>query len=227
MNTRLQVEHPVTELISGIDLVEQMIRVAAGEKLSFAQEDIKLKGWAIESRICAEDPRRGFLPSSGRILEYRQPIQGPNIRVDTGVDVGDEVSMFYDTMIAKLCTYGNTRDEAVANMSSALSSFVIHGVSHNISFLEALINHPKFKSGDIHTGFIEQEYPDGFSGAKLTSDIAEVFLAAGVFAYMTEQKRAVNIPGQINSQQDKLGTRWIVNIGDNQYPVIIKTIDNG
>lgn len=228
MNTRLQVEHPVTELITGYDIVEQMIRVAAGEKLSFTQEDVKLTGWAIESRICAEDPSRGFLPSSGRILDYRLPPKNPNIRIDSGVGVGGEVSMFYDPMIAKLCTYGETRQQAIELMSQSLSSFIIQGISHNISFLEALINHPKFISGDIHTGFIDEEYPDGFSGAVLTSEINEVFLATAVHVYLTEQKRALNVSQKITDEASRqLGTRWIVSIDKDQYPVLIKQVPDG
>lgn len=227
MNTRLQVEHPVTELITGYDIVEQMIRIAAGQKLAFAQEDVKLTGWAIESRICAEDPSRGFLPSSGRILDYKTPPKNPNIRIDSGIGPGGEVSMFYDAMIAKLCTYGETRQEAIDLMSQSLSSFVIQGISHNISFLEALINHPKFASGDIHTGFIDEEYPGGFSGANLTSEINEVFLATAIFVYLTEQKRASSINGQINDQSHKIGTRWIVTIDKDQYPIMIKQVEDG
>ncbi|MDR0774910.1 MAG: acetyl-CoA carboxylase biotin carboxylase subunit, partial [Rickettsia sp.] len=160
MNTRLQVEHPVTELITGIDIVEEMIKIAAGEKLSFSQEDIKLKGHAFESRICAENPMRGFLSSSGRITEYAEPPKNANIRVDTGLGLGGEVSMFYDSMIAKLCTYGETREQAIEVMRSALSAYIIQGISHNISFLEAVISHPRFIAGDINTAFIEDEYPE-------------------------------------------------------------------
>jgi propionyl-CoA carboxylase alpha chain len=227
MNTRLQVEHPVTELITGIDLVEQMIRVAAGEKLSFTQDDVKLNGWAIESRICAEDPSRGFLPSSGRILEYQEPPKSANVRIDSGIGAGGEVSMYYDAMIAKLCTYADTRKEAIEFMKKALSSFVIHGISHNISFLEALIHHQRFMDGDIHTGFIDEEYPDGFSGAKLTSEINETFVATAIFAFLTEQKRAVSLPNQLSDQSNKIGTRWIVSIDAGQFPVMIKSIDGG
>ncbi|MDC0864388.1 acetyl/propionyl/methylcrotonyl-CoA carboxylase subunit alpha [Rickettsiaceae bacterium] len=227
MNTRLQVEHPVTELITGIDLVEQMVRVAAGEKLSFTQNDVKLNGWAIESRICAEDPTRGFLPSSGRILEYQEPPKSSNIRVDSAIGAGGEVSMFYDAMIAKLCTYAPTRNGAIELMKSSLGSFIINGISHNISFLEALINHKKFIDGNIHTGFIDEEYPDGFSGAKLTSKINEVFLATGIFAFLTEQKRAVSLPNQMNDQFNKIGTRWVVSIDGEQLPVITKEVEGG
>ena len=227
MNTRLQVEHPVTELVTGFDLVEQMVRVAAGEKLSFAQEDVKLKGWAIESRICAEDPSRGFLPSSGRILEYQEPPKSANVRVDSGIGAGGEVSMYYDAMIAKLCTYADTREDAIELMKNSLGSFVIHGISHNISFLEALIHHERFGTGDIHTGFIDEEYPDGFSGAKLTSEINEVFLSTAIFAFLTEQKRAVSLPNQLSDQSNKIGTRWIVSIDEGQFPVMIKSVDDG
>lgn len=227
MNTRLQVEHPVTELITGYDLVEQMIRIAAGEKLSFTQDDVKMKGWAIESRICAEDPSRGFLPSSGRILEYQTPPKSSNLRIDSGIGAGGEVSMFYDAMIAKLCTYGETRDEALEHMKNALSSFVIQGISHNISFLEALINHSRFENGDIHTGFIDEEYPDGFSGAKLTSEITKVFLSSAVFCFMRTQERAASVQGQIDDQSDKIGTRWVVSIDGHQYPAIIKSVQDG
>ena len=226
MNTRLQVEHPVTELITGFDLVEQMIRVAAGEKLTFAQEDVKLNGWAIESRICAEDPSRGFLPSSGRILEYQEPPKSIHVRVDSGIGAGGEVSMYYDAMIAKLCTYAPTRKEAIEIMQRSLGSFIIQGISHNISFLEALINHPRFMSGDIHTGFIDEEYPDGFSGAKLTSEINEVFLATAILAFLTEQKRAASLPNQMSDQSRKIGTRWVVSIDGEQYPVMIKQVED-
>jgi propionyl-CoA carboxylase alpha chain len=227
MNTRLQVEHPVTELITGIDIVEEMIKIAAGEKLSFSQEDIKLKGHAFESRICAENPRRGFLPSSGRIIEYSEPPKNANIRVDTGLGLGGEVSMFYDPMIAKLCTYGETREQAIEVMRSALSSYIIQGISHNISFLEALISHPRFIAGEINTAFIEEEYPDGFSGASLTSEITKIFLATAIFIYIAEQKRASLISNQMIDQARKIGTRWVVSIDDNLFPVLITSVDGG
>lgn len=227
MNTRLQVEHPVTELITGIDIVEQMIRIAAGEKLSFTQDDIKLNGWAMESRICAEDPTRGFLPSSGRILEFQTPPKSTNIRIDSGVEAGCEVSMFYDAMIAKLCSYGKDRAEAIQHMKNALSAFVIKGIAHNISFHEAVFNHPRFISGDINTAFIEKEYPDGFSGAQLTSETTEIFLSTAIFCFMREQERANSVHGQIDDQSDKIGTRWVVSIDGKQYPIIIKHVQDG
>ncbi|KAJ6644959.1 Propionyl-CoA carboxylase alpha chain [Pseudolycoriella hygida] len=227
MNTRLQVEHPVTEMITGIDIVEEMIKIAAGEKLAFSQDDIKLKGHAFESRICAENPMRGFLPSSGRITEYSEPPKNANIRIDTGLGLGGEVSMFYDSMIAKLCTYGETREQALEVMRSSLSSYIIRGISHNISFLEALISNSRFIAGDINTAFIEEEYPDGFSGATLTSDITKIFLATAIFIYITEQKRASLIAGQMVNQVHKIGTRWVVSIDDNLFPVLIKSVEDG
>nr|WP_162557560.1 acetyl-CoA carboxylase biotin carboxylase subunit [Rickettsia japonica] len=227
MNTRLQVEHPVTELITGIDIVEEMIQIAAGEKLSFTQDDVKLKGWAFESRICAENPSRGFLPSSGRITAYSEPAKSPNIRIDTGIGLGGEVSMFYDSMIAKLCTYGETREQAIELMHSALSSYIINGIAHNISFLEAVMLHPRFVSGDISTAFIQEEYPDGFSGASLTSEVTTVFLATAIFIYISEQRRASLISGNINNQANKIGTRWVVTIDDKLFPVLITPVENG
>ena len=169
MNTRLQVEHPVTELVTGIDLVEQMIRVAAGEKLAIKQSDVKLNGWAVESRLYAEDPYRNFLPSIGRLTRYRPPEEGTIpamsiIRNDTGVTEGSEISMFYDPMLAKLCTLGADRAiEAIDAMSEALDSFVVDGIEHNIPFLAALMQHPRWREGAISTGFIAEEYPDGFA----------------------------------------------------------------
>jgi len=227
MNTRLQVEHPVTELITGIDIVEEMIKIAAGEKLSFSQDDIKLQGHAFESRICAENPMRGFLPSSGRITEYSEPPKNANIRVDTGLGLGGEVSMFYDSMIAKLCTYAKTREQAIEFMRSALSSYIIGGISHNISFLEAVISHPRFMVGDINTSFIDDEYPDGFSGASLTSEITKIFLSTAIFIYISEQKRASLISDQMVNQANKIGNRLVVSIENNLFPVLIQAVDNG
>ena len=167
MNTRLQVEHPVTELITGLDLVELMIRVAAGGKLPFQQKDVKLQGWAVEARLYAEDPFRNFLPSTGRLVKYREPEAGPDVRVDTGVYEGGEISMFYDPMIAKLCTHGNTRDEAIDRMRRALDEFYVRGVSHNVPFLAALMAHPRFRAGKLTTNFIAEEFKGGFTAAHL------------------------------------------------------------
>ncbi|ASJ73989.1 acetyl-CoA carboxylase biotin carboxylase subunit [Granulosicoccus antarcticus] len=187
MNTRLQVEHPVTELITGIDLVEQMIRVAAGEKLGLTQDEVKLNGWAIESRLYAEDPKRGFLPSIGRLSRYRPPVSGASdelvVRNDTGVDEGGEISMYYDPMIAKLCTWSPTREAAIDAMSRALDQFELEGVGNNLQFLSAIMNHPRFKSGNISTAFIEEEYPDGFNDVEPPADIKKLFaMAAAVIA---------------------------------------------
>ena len=227
MNTRLQVEHCVTELVTGIDIVEQMVNIASGQKLPFTQADIKLTGAAIESRICSEDPTRGFLPSSGRIIEYKEPIMSDHIRVDSGVQEGHEVSMFYDSMIAKLCTYAPTRAEAIEQMKAALGSFVINGVSHNISFLEAIMANPSFAACDISTSFIDKQYPDGFLGADLTSEITQVFLASVVYIHMSKTNREAEISGQLHGRDKQTSTRWVVSIDDKLYPIMIKPIDQG
>ncbi|TNE38426.1 MAG: acetyl/propionyl/methylcrotonyl-CoA carboxylase subunit alpha [Alphaproteobacteria bacterium] len=186
MNTRLQVEHPVTELVSGIDLVEQMIRVAAGEKLELAQADIKLNGWAIESRIYAEDPYRNFLPSIGRLVRYRPPEEscegGLTIRNDTGVEEGSEISLFYDPMIAKLCTHGPDRIAAIDHMMLALDSFWIDGIEQNIPFLSAVYGQERFREGRLTTGYIDEEFPDGFEGAAVSEETHFKLAAVAVFA---------------------------------------------
>ena len=224
MNTRLQVEHCVTEEIFGLDLVEQMIRVAAGEKLTLKQEDFNPNGWAIECRICAEDPSRGFLPSSGRITTYEEPLRNKNVRVDSGVTEGGIVSMFYDQMISKLIIHAPTREEAIEQMKKSLAEYVIKGISHNIRFLEAIMDNPKFIAGDMSTNFIAQEYPDGFLGAELTSDITMVILAAAVYIHMEEAVRNAGITDSDPDQVRRVGTRWVVNIDGDQYPVIIKPV---
>ena len=169
MNTRLQVEHPVTELVTGIDIVEQMIRIAAGEPLAIRQDDVRLDGWAVESRIYAEDPTRGFLPSTGRLVTYRPPAEGQHgsvtVRNDTGVFEGGEISIFYDPMIAKLVTHAPNREEAILAQSAALDAFAIEGIRHNIPFLAALLAHPRWREGRLSTGFIAEEFPDGFANA--------------------------------------------------------------
>src|SRR5687768_11428957 len=184
MNTRLQVEHPVTELVTGIDLVEQMILIAAGEKLAISQDDVKLNGWAIESRLYAEDPYRNFLPSIGRLTRYRPPAEGKFgdvvIRNDTGVTEGSEISMYYDPMIAKLCTFAPTRAAAVDAMSDALDEFVVDGVEHNIPFLAALMRHPRWREGRLSTAFIAEEYPDGFAPILPTGEDRAVIAAVAV-----------------------------------------------
>lgn len=197
MNTRLQVEHPVTELITGVDLVEQMIRVAAGEKLTLQQSDIKLKGWAVESRIYAEDPTRNFLPSTGRLVHYRPPqeghLNGVTVRNDTGVYEGDEISIYYDPMIAKLVTHAGDRLSAIEAQARALDDFAIDGIRHNIPFLASLMQHPRWKEGRLSTGFIAEEYPDGFSARTAEGELAHVFacVAASIDHVLNERKRHI------------------------------------
>ncbi|MGX7925797.1 ATP-binding protein [Tsuneonella sp. HG094] len=234
MNTRLQVEHPVTEAITGIDLVEQMIRVAAGEKLSFTQTDIGIDGWSIENRVYAEDPYRGFLPSTGRLVKYRPPVEGwiddgaangrrgvDGVRVDDGVYEGGEVSMFYDPMIAKLVTWAPTRDEAADLQVQALDNFVIEGLGHNVDFVSAIMQHPRFRSGELTTGFIAEEYPDGFHGAA-TDDALTRTLAAIAGAIATaDADRAQGIDGQLNGMEDVNGD-WVVRIGDTDHAVSLE-----
>jgi propionyl-CoA carboxylase alpha chain len=217
MNTRLQVEHPVTELITGLDIVELMIKIALDEKLPFKQEDIKLNGWAMESRIYAEDPSRGFLPSSGRINLYIEPEETKNVRIDSGVYEGGEVSMFYDAMIAKLCSWGKNRNEAIKHMRAALSNFVIGGVSHNISFLETIMQNNKFVKGDISTAFIKQEFPEGFSGNELDSKAKVVLIATSLFIFFTNYIRNSLITGRLSEKY--ISDRWIVLIDGKSYLV--------
>jgi propionyl-CoA carboxylase alpha chain len=221
MNTRLQVEHPVTEAITGIDLVEQMIRVAYGEKLAFGQDDIGIDGWAIENRVYAEDPYRGFLPSTGRIVRYSPPVQGwagdirgvDGIRVDDGVADGGEVSMFYDPMIAKLVTWGETRDEAADKQIAALDRFEIEGLGHNIDFLSAIMQHPRFRSGELTTGFIAEEYPEGFHGAPASIELLRNLAAISAFIATAEADRARQVSGQLGDELEPPGD-WQVRIGN-------------
>src|SRR3984885_1636726 len=202
MNTRLQVEHPVTELVTGVDLVELMIRSAYGEKLKIKQSDVKQTGWAVETRIYAEDPYRGFLPSTGHLPRYRPPLEGKReeitIRNDTGVYEGGEISIYYDPMIAKLCTHAPTRERAIDAMGSALDEFRIEGINHNIAFLDAIMHHPRFHSGRITTAFIAEEFPDGFLGPPLDRALSRRFIAAAVVAKLIRTHRAGEITGQLN-----------------------------
>ncbi|MEQ1538687.1 MAG: acetyl/propionyl/methylcrotonyl-CoA carboxylase subunit alpha [Sphingorhabdus sp.] len=219
MNTRLQVEHPVTECITGIDLVEQMIRVAAGEKLSMTQEDIKIDGWAIENRVYAEDPYRGFLPSTGRLVRYSPPVTGweggirgvDGVRVDDGVMDGGEVSMFYDPMIAKLITWGETRDEAADLQIAALDQFEIEGLGHNIDFVSAIMQHPRFRSGELTTGFIAEEYPDGFHGAPASPELLREIAAVAGFMACANADRARQVDGQLGDDLDPPGD-WQITV---------------
>jgi len=201
MNTRLQVEHPVTELVTGQDLVEWMIRIADGEKLTLKQQDVKLTGWAIETRVYAEDPFRNFMPSTGRLAKYSPPEENANVRVDTGIEEGSEVSMFYDPMIAKLITYGADRKEALHHMGEALDAYYIRGVSHNISFLNALIAHPRFIKGALTTNFIAEEYPDGFFAEDVPQSDPALAIVVAAATYRRKMDRAALLSGQVPSHE--------------------------
>ena len=233
MNTRLQVEHPVTEAITGVDLVEQMIRVAAGEELTIKQDDVKIDGWAIENRVYAEDPYRGFLPSTGRLVRYQPPVDGwtddgaengrrgvDGVRIDDGVYEGGEVSMFYDPMIAKLITWGKTRDEAADKQIKALDQFRIEGLGHNIDFVSAIMQHPRFRSGDLTTGFIAEEYPEGFHGAAASPELLRDIAAIAAFLATANADRARQIDNQLSGPLDPPG-EWQVKIGDALHDVVL------
>ncbi len=257
MNTRLQVEHPVTEAITGLDLVELMIRVAAGEALPLGQADVRLNGWSIENRVYAEDPYRGFLPSIGRLVRYNPPIHSPSrlteglgegvsahrtlahadmpspnpsrdaggepyIRVDDGVREGGEVSMFYDPMIAKLITWAPTRDEAVDLQIAALDAFEIEGPGNNIDFLSAIMQHPRFRSGALTTGFIAEEYPDGFHGAPADAELTTTLAAVAAFAATAEADRARRTDGQLGRRL-RPPADWVVTIGSVDHAVTVST----
>ena len=226
MNTRLQVEHPVTELITGIDLVEQMLRVANNEPLSITQADVKLNGWAIENRLYAEDPYRGFLPSIGRLTRYRPPIEIATdthvIRNDTGVFEGGEITMYYDPMIAKLCTWAPTRDGAIEHMRDALDRFEVEGIGHNLPFLSAVMDHPKFVSGDMTTAFIEEEYPDGFNGVSLPeADLRRIAVCCAAMHRVSEVRRT-RVSGRMDNHERKVGVDWVVTLQGANWPVQIE-----
>ncbi|MBM3391317.1 MAG: acetyl-CoA carboxylase biotin carboxylase subunit [Betaproteobacteria bacterium] len=227
MNTRLQVEHPVTECITGLDLVELMIRVAAGEKLPFAQKDVKLNGWAMECRINAEDPFRNFLPSTGRLIRYIPPVESDGVRVDTGVYEGGEISMYYDSMIAKLIVHAASRDQAIAKMRDALNAFVIRGVSSNIAFQSALMQHPRFQSGKFNTGFIAEEFPKGFSAESLVHEDPLLLAAAAAFARRRYIDRAIRTSGQLRGHERKVGNEWMVLMSDKKYELTLTPIGGG
>ncbi len=251
MNTRLQVEHPVTELITGVDLVEQMIRVAAGEKLPFAQDDLKINGWAIESRLYAEDPYRNFLPSIGRLTRYRPPVEtaaGPlqdagkwvpahpgdepatadtGVRNDTGVYEGGEISMFYDPMIAKLCTWAPDRAQSIEAMRNALDGFEVEGIGHNLPFLSAVMDHPRFVSGDISTAFIAEEYPDGFQGATLPDAELQRIAAAVAAMHRVAEIRRTQISGRLDNHERRVGENWVVFLDKQEFPVRISADRQG
>ncbi|MBL4627344.1 MAG: acetyl/propionyl/methylcrotonyl-CoA carboxylase subunit alpha [Roseicyclus sp.] len=246
MNTRLQVEHPVTELITGVDLVEQMIRVAAGQPLEMTQDDVKLTGWAMESRVYAEDPYRGFLPSIGRLTRYRPPAEvaaGPllvsgkwqgdaapgdtAVRNDTGVFEGGEISMYYDPMIAKLCTWGPDRPAAVEAMRVALDGFEIEGIGHNLPFLSAVMDHPKFVSGNITTAFIAEEYPDGFEGVTLPeADLIRMAAAAAAMHRVAEIRRT-RVSGRMDNHERRVGADWVVSLQGQSFEATIDADHHG
>jgi propionyl-CoA carboxylase alpha chain len=228
MNTRLQVEHPVTEAITGVDLVEQMIRVAAGEKLEMTQDDIGIDGWAIENRIYAEDPYRGFLPSTGRLVRYATPVPAwdgdlrgvDGVRVDSGVTEGGEVSIFYDPMIAKLVTWGASRDEAADLQIKALDQVELEGLGHNVDFLSALMQHPRFRAGELTTGFIAEEYPEGFEGAATSEARTRVIAAIAAGIEFTHQARQRQISGQLDGPLP-IGSEWVVRVDGVEHAVTL------
>jgi len=246
MNTRLQVEHPVTELITGVDLVEQMIRVAAGEPLSITQDDIGINGWAIENRLYAEDPYRNFLPSIGRLTRYRPPQEvaaGPMleagtwqgeapagetaVRNDTGVYEGGEISMYYDPMIAKLCTWGPDRPAAIEAMRNALDSFEVEGIGHNLPFVAAVMDHPIFIEGAMTTAFIEEQYPDGFDGVTLGDGDARRIAAACAAMHRVAEIRRARVSGRMDNHERKVGADWIVSLGESRLEVTIHADKSG
>ncbi len=246
MNTRLQVEHPVTELITGVDLVEQMIRVANGEKLTITQDDVTLTGWAIENRLYAEDPYRNFLPSIGRLTRYRPPQEtaaGPMlvngkwqgdapkgeaaVRNDTGVYEGGEISMYYDPMIAKLCTWAPTREAAIEAMRVALDSFEVEGIGHNLPFLSAVMDHPKFVSGDMTTAFIAEEYPDGFEGVTLPEGDLRRIAASCAAMHRVGEIRRTRVSGRMDNHERKVGKRWVVSLEGHEFAVQVNADKEG
>ena len=228
MNTRLQVEHPVTEFTTGIDLVEAMIRIAAGERLALRQQDVKQNGWAIECRIYAEDPYRKFLPSVGRLVRYIPPVtDGRHVRVDTGVCEGGEISIYYDPMIAKLVTGGQDRNEAIANMRAALDAFYIRGLNHNMPFLAAIMAHPRFVEGRLSTGFIAEEFGESLSAKTAAPLEPAVLVAVAAALKRREVERECRISGQLVGHEAKPGTEFVVVLGDDRHPVDVSAAESG
>jgi propionyl-CoA carboxylase alpha chain len=227
MNTRLQVEHPVTELVTGQDLVEHMIRIANGERLALSQDDVRLSGWALETRVYAEDPFRNFLPSIGRLVRYRPPHENDRVRVDSGIEEGSEVTMYYDPMIAKLITYGATREAAIEQMVDALDAYYIRGVNHNISFLNALISHPRFREGRLTTNFIAEEYPDGFHAADVPHADPMIPAAIAAIAHRHIVNRASQITGQTHRFELRHREDWVVVANGDQFPVRVQEVAHG
>ncbi|MFQ3665092.1 MAG: acetyl-CoA carboxylase biotin carboxylase subunit, partial [Sphingomonadaceae bacterium] len=228
MNTRLQVEHPVTECVTGLDLVEWMIRIAAGEKLTLEQSDIGIHGHAIETRFYAEDPYRGFLPSTGRLVRYREPAATPGLRIDSGVVEGSEISMFYDPMIAKVITHAATRAEAAAAQVDALDRFHVRGISHNADFLSALMQHPRFLAGDrVTTAFIAEEYPDGFAGAPADEARQRLVAMLGAVEADARARRAARVDHQLDGNGDGRGRPWVAELDGVQHRVAIQPTPDG
>jgi len=221
MNTRLQVEHPVTEKVTGIDLVEWMIKIANGQKLTMKQDDVKLTGWAIEARVYAEDPYRNFLPSTGRLTRYQPPAESENVRVDTGVYEGGEISMYYDPMIAKLISYGSTRDEAIAHMRDALDRYYIRGLTHNIPFLASLLSKERFVKGELTTNFIAEEYMGGFLATPPAGDEAAMLVLIATIANHRMVARDVRISGQFPGHDMKPDDNWVVVVGDDYHDIAL------
>ena len=231
MNTRLQVEHPVTELITGVDLVEQMIRIAWGEKLTIEQKDVTINGWAIESRIYAEDPYRNFLPSIGRLVKYRPPSEKSEdeivIRNDTGVCEGGEISIYYDPMIAKLCSWAKSRDKAIKVMENSLNEFELEGIGHNIPFLSAVMQHDRFLKGDITTAFIDEEYPDGFLGVNLEKDMLKYIAAACSAMYRVAEIRRTRISGRMDNHTRTVGSNWVISLSGHDFFIDLSADKSG
>jgi propionyl-CoA carboxylase alpha chain len=231
MNTRLQVEHPVSEMITGLDLVEQMIRVAAGERLAFKQKDLKITGWAIESRIYAEDPYRNFLPSIGRLRTYRAPAEGKHgditLRNETGVREGDEISMFYDPMIAKLITHAPTRIAAIDAQAAALDNFLIEGIADNIPFLGAVMEEKDFRKGDFTTAYIKEHFPNGFEGAVPTTKQEKLLIACAAVARSFTARRATQTNQRLNGPQNRWQRDWVVMVGKTHHLARVDLDDAG
>lgn len=222
MNTRLQVEHPVTELVTGQDLVEWMIKIADGQELTLKQDDVTLTGWAMETRVYAEDPFREFLPSTGRLVKYQPPAESATVRVDTGVYEGGEISMYYDPMVAKLITYGDTRDQAIDEMRAALDGYYIRGISHNIPFLAAVMANKRFQDGNITTNFIAEEYPNGFSSDDLPDDDPSTLIVVAAYLNQRYAERNSGITGQISDHPIKVAESWVAVSGDDHTPFDIE-----
>ncbi|MBT8104540.1 MAG: acetyl/propionyl/methylcrotonyl-CoA carboxylase subunit alpha [Woeseiaceae bacterium] len=227
MNTRLQVEHPVTELTTGVDLVELMIRIAAGEKLPLGQDDVTINGWSVEARIYAEDPFRNFLPSTGRLVYYRPPAEDAHVRVDTGVYEGGEVSMFYDPMVAKLVTWGENRAEAIDRMRTALDKFIVRGIQSNIAFLAALVAHEKYAAGNISTNTIAEEYPEGFHPADAPHEDPATIVAVAASIMRRYRDRAAQIDGQLPGHQRRVPSDWVVVMDGEHHEITVVQMDGG